>query len=125
MVKQLSCLYLDMQKFFYTLLLLFVLQFEQAQAQKLPKPDKVLSILRQANKYFMDKWPDAGKETITNKVRPSNLWTRAVYYEGLVGLYQVDPQQIYDAMGRKTQMGTVGWRYRTKCRQPMLCSNLH
>jgi hypothetical protein len=43
----------------------------------------------------MDKWPDAGKETVTNKVRPSNLWTRAVYYEGLVGLYQVDPQQPY------------------------------
>lgn len=110
MVKQLSCLYLDMQKFFYTLLLLFVLQSDHAQ--KLPQPEKVLQTLRLANKYFMDKWPDAGKETVTNKVRPSNLWTRAVYYEGLVGLYQVDPQQIYkDYMmqwGEKHRWGLWG-----------------
>jgi hypothetical protein len=37
--------------------------------------------MRLANQYFMDKWPDAGKETVTDKVRASNLWTRAVYYE--------------------------------------------
>jgi hypothetical protein len=66
-----------------------------SMAQSLPKEKQVLKTLRLANKYFMDKWPDAGKETVTNKVRPSNLWTRAVYYEGLVGLYQVDPQQPY------------------------------
>ncbi|WP_373466502.1 glycoside hydrolase family 88 protein, partial [Acinetobacter soli] len=29
------------------------------------------------------------------KVRTSNLWTRAVYYEGLMALYEIDPQQRY------------------------------
>jgi unsaturated rhamnogalacturonyl hydrolase len=55
----------------------------------------VLQKLRLANKYFMDKWPDPGKETVTDKVRPSNIWTRGVYYEGLMALYSIDPQKKY------------------------------
>jgi len=43
----------------------------------------------------MNKWPDAGKSIITNKERPSNLWTRAVYYEGLMSLYQIDKDKKY------------------------------
>jgi unsaturated rhamnogalacturonyl hydrolase len=56
---------------------------------------EVLEKMRLANQYFMDKWPDPGKETVTDKVRPSNLWTRAVYYEGLMALHSVDPQKKY------------------------------
>jgi rhamnogalacturonyl hydrolase YesR len=40
-----------------------------------------------ANKYFMDKWPDPGANIVTNKSRPSNLWTRGTYYEGLMAFY--------------------------------------
>jgi len=47
------------------------------------------------NQYFMNKWPDAGKSIITNKERPSNIWTRAVYYEGLMALYSIDPKKEY------------------------------
>ncbi|MDB5249742.1 MAG: glycoside hydrolase family 88 protein [Segetibacter sp.] len=43
----------------------------------------------------MNKWPDAGKSIITNRERPSNIWTRAVYYEGLMALYNIDKQQEY------------------------------
>lgn len=43
----------------------------------------------------MQRWPDPGKEIVTNKTRPSNIWTRGVYYEGLMALYQADPQQRY------------------------------
>ena len=43
----------------------------------------------------MDKWPDAGKPIVTNRERPSNIWTRAVYYEGLIALYNIDKQQKY------------------------------
>lgn len=39
----------------------------------------------------MNKWPDPGKTIITNKERSSNIWTRAVYYEGLMGLYSIEP----------------------------------
>ena len=47
------------------------------------------------NNYFMNKWPDTGKSIITNRERPSNIWTRAVYYEGLMALYSLDPGKSY------------------------------
>ncbi len=64
-------------------------------AQKKPSQQEVLGVLRKANDYFMQKWPDTGKPIVTNKTRPSNIWTRAVYYEGLMELYKIDPQQKY------------------------------
>lgn len=57
--------------------------------------EQVLALLRQTNQYFMDKWPDPGKPIYTNRWRPSNLWTRAVYYEGLIELYKIDQDQRY------------------------------
>jgi len=79
-------------------LLLFVLltiSILQLHAQHLPDKKDILKTLRLANHYFMDKWPDPGTTIITNKERPSNIWTRAVYYEGLMTLYSIDPQQAY------------------------------
>lgn len=64
-------------------------------AQKLPSDKQILQTLRLTNSYFMDKWPDAGKSIFTNIERPSNIWTRAVYYEGLVALYKLEPEQAY------------------------------
>ena len=64
-------------------------------AQKLPKKTESLAAMRLTNAYFMNKWPDAGKTVTTNKERPSNLWTRAVYYEGLMALYSVAKDQSY------------------------------
>lgn len=64
-------------------------------AQKIPKKKKTLATLRLANKYFMEKWPDAGKTIFTNIERPSNIWTRAVYYEGLMALYAIDKKKAY------------------------------
>jgi rhamnogalacturonyl hydrolase YesR len=55
----------------------------------------VIAKMRLANQYFMDKWPDAGKEIVTDRTRPSNIWTRAVYYEGLMALYEIDRQKKY------------------------------
>jgi len=62
---------------------------------EMPKQKDVLQRMRLANTYFMDKWPDPGKEIVTNIARPSHIWTRAVYYEGLMGLYSIDPQKKY------------------------------
>jgi rhamnogalacturonyl hydrolase YesR len=64
-------------------------------AQHLPGKKKILKPLRAANNYFMNKWPDAGKSIITNRERPSNIWTRAVYYEGLMALYAIDKKEVY------------------------------
>jgi len=66
-----------------------------ANSQKLPAKKKILATLQLTNKYFMDKWPDAGKTIFTNIERPSNIWTRAVYYEGLMALYKIDKQRSY------------------------------
>ncbi|WP_278034194.1 glycoside hydrolase family 88 protein [Flavobacterium nitratireducens] len=56
---------------------------------------EVLAQMELANKYFMDKWPDTGKTIVTNKERPSNIWTRGVYYEGLMALHEINPKQVY------------------------------
>lgn len=73
-----------------------VLSFQYtASGQAIPKKEDVLKQLQLANTYFMKKWPDPGKTIITNKERPSNIWTRAVYYEGLMTLYHIDPNPIY------------------------------
>ncbi|MDE6690105.1 MAG: glycoside hydrolase family 88 protein [Prevotella sp.] len=57
--------------------------------------NEVLSVARKANDYFMNKYADPTVPTNWKKIRPSSLWTRAVYYEGLMALNDVDPQQRY------------------------------
>ena len=64
-------------------------------AQQLASKKEILKVMQSTNQYFMDKWPDAGKSIITNKERPSNIWTRAVYYEGLMSLYKIKPEKAY------------------------------
>jgi rhamnogalacturonyl hydrolase YesR len=56
----------------------------------LPAPADVLAKMRVTNAYFMAKWPDTGKPIVTNRERPSNIWTRGVYYEGLMALTVID-----------------------------------
>lgn len=55
----------------------------------------VLKQMMLANDYFMQKWPETGKTIITNKERPSNIWTRGVYYEGLMALHEIFPKEVY------------------------------
>ena len=56
---------------------------------------EILDAVRCTNDYFMQKYNDPTVDTYVKKVRTSNLWTRAVYYEGLMALYEIDPQQRY------------------------------
>jgi unsaturated rhamnogalacturonyl hydrolase len=57
----------------------------------LPARSTILSAMQRANSYFVARWPDPTKDIVTDKTRPSNLWTRAIYYEGLMGLYAIEP----------------------------------
>jgi unsaturated rhamnogalacturonyl hydrolase len=66
-----------------------------AGAGGLPSRAAVVGAMTTANNYFMNKWPDPGVAIVTDKTRPSHIWTRAVYYEGLMGLYSVDAQKRY------------------------------
>jgi rhamnogalacturonyl hydrolase YesR len=72
----------------------------------LPSRATVLATMRKANDWFMAKHPDPGADIITDKTRPSNLWTRATYYEGLMGLYGVET----DASRKTSYLSyTVRW----------------
>ena len=50
------------------------------------------------NKYFMEKYADYRTPSfVRNVTRPSNIWTRGVYYEGLMALYSIYPRaEFYD-----------------------------
>jgi rhamnogalacturonyl hydrolase YesR len=67
-----------------------------ASNEKIPAKKDVLAVMQSTNNYFMQKWPDPGAPTFGGgKERTSNLWTRAVYYEGLMAMYAVDPNKEY------------------------------
>ena len=57
--------------------------------------DEVMNVARKANNYFMAKYADPTVPTNVKKIRPSSLWTRAVYYEGLMALNEIDRDQRY------------------------------
>ena len=59
------------------------------------KQQEVLDVARKVNDYFMAKYSDPTAPTNVKKIRPSSLWTRAVYYEGLMALYEIDHDQRY------------------------------
>lgn len=56
----------------------------------LARQHEVLGLMRLANDYFVQKWPDPTMDIVTNYTDPSNVWHRAVYYEGLMALYRVE-----------------------------------
>ena len=66
-----------------------------AGAQNTEKQKEIIDVVHRTNDYFMQKYSDPTKDTFVKKLRTSNLWTRAVYYEGLMALYDIDPQQRY------------------------------
>lgn len=64
-------------------------------AAQTTKQTEVLNTARKANDYFMAKYEDPTLPTNVKRIRPSHLWTRAVYYEGLMALYGIDKNQKY------------------------------
>jgi rhamnogalacturonyl hydrolase YesR len=61
-----------------------------------PSATDVLQVLARVNQQFADKWPNPGMPIVVGGTsRESNIWTRAVYYEGLLNLYGVDPKPAY------------------------------
>ena len=67
----------------------------KAASDKESLKKEILEVSQRTNNYFMAKYSDPTLDTYVKKVRTSNLWTRAVYYEGLMALYEIDPQQRY------------------------------
>ncbi|MEQ8474042.1 MAG: glycoside hydrolase family 88 protein [Marinoscillum sp.] len=85
-----------MNRNFLLLLALPVLFFNcKNEPKELPTKDETLEVMRLTNQYFMDEWPDTGAPIVGLKTWPSHIWTRGVYYEGLMALYAIDPQDAY------------------------------
>lgn len=88
---------------FPRLIFLFSVAFTASIAlsgQSLPLKRDIVASMELANHYFMKKWPDPGTPVTVlrdNKpvTRSSELWTRAVYYEGLMALHEVSPKKEY------------------------------
>lgn len=65
-------------------------------AQPLPTQAETLRTMIKVNEYFMKKYADYRNPSFVRKVtRPSNIWTRGVYYEGLMALYSIYPRTEY------------------------------
>lgn len=85
---------LSNNRFFFAGILIFSLALHSF-GQTLPSREHILEKMVLANSYFMKKWPDVGKPIITDRTRPSNIWTRGVYYEGLMVLYKIKPDTLF------------------------------
>jgi|SRR5574344_54807 rhamnogalacturonyl hydrolase YesR len=81
-----------MKKIFIMLALATITIPSVAQNERM---ESVMNSSRKVNNHFMEKYADPTIPTNVGKVRPSNLWTRAVYYEGLFNLYGIDKDQRY------------------------------
>ncbi len=82
--------------FIFFLLLAVTGSTLQAHTRTSPgKASDILTTAQKVNTYFMNKYPDPTQPTFVKKERSSNLWTRAVYYEGLMALYEVDKNPEY------------------------------
>lgn len=55
-----------------------------------PTRQEVMHAMELANDHFISKYPDPGKPTFVKRERPSNLWTRGVYFEGLAALTELE-----------------------------------
>lgn len=76
------------------ILLLFSFLVSLPMSSQTPSSE-VLKTAQRVNDYFMNKCQDPTRPTFVNRERPSNLWTRAVYYEGLMALHVIDPSPRY------------------------------
>lgn len=63
--------------------------------QKSTDREQTLTAMLKVNDYFMEKYSDYKATSNVGRVRPSNIWTRGVYYEGLMHLYSIFPKESF------------------------------
>ena len=86
-----------MKKLLLSVLLLSFLMPAQAQEQ-LPSRPEILKTLVKVNDHYMRKHPDPLTPIpyySRKKVYEANIWTRGVYFEGLMALYSIYPDNKY------------------------------
>ncbi len=73
----------------------------QATAGFMPPQARILDDMVLANNYFTNNWPVPGCSSCLPGPRPSSIWTRATYMEGVLALYRInqDPNIYNYAVG--------------------------
>lgn len=84
-----------MKKKLIGVFLLMSLVCGSISAQGLPDRKETLETLIKVNNYFMKKYADYRTPSYNGIIRPRNIWTRGVYYEGLMALHSVFPREEY------------------------------
>lgn len=84
-----------MRKIYVAFFVLISVITENIIAQELPDRKKILQTAISVNDYFMKKYADYTQPSYVGRFRPSNIWTRGVYYEGLMALYSIYPNEEY------------------------------
>ncbi len=69
--------------------------FNNTYGQREINRDDALKAVLKVNEYFMTKYEDFTAPSNVGRVRPSNIWTRGVYYEGLMELYGIYPKEAF------------------------------
>lgn len=75
---------------YLSLILISSSAFSQKNNVETPTVGSIMQAMELANDHFINKYPDAGAPTFVKKQRPSNLWTRGVYFEGLWELAEME-----------------------------------
>ena len=60
-------------------------------AQSLPLRDSVLSTMHYVDSHFIQRWPTSACASCLSGGHAGNIWTRGVYFEGHMALYQMAP----------------------------------
>lgn len=70
-----------------------------------------LKEISKVNDYFMTKYCDYKAPSNVGRERPSSIWTRGVYYEGLMALYSILPEEkLYEYAYEWSEFHNWGYR---------------
>jgi rhamnogalacturonyl hydrolase YesR len=76
----------------------------------LPPQDSVLYKMHYVDSHFIKRWPTSGCNTCLSGSHAGNIWTRGVYFEGHMALYQMAPDSTLYAYA--TTWGTFfNWAF--------------
>lgn len=102
---------------FILLIVTTSMNYSPVLGQKLIDHEQTLKEIIKVNNYFMEKYSDYKAPSNVGRERPSNIWTRGVYYEGLMSLYSILPEEkLYDYAYQWSDFHKWGFRNGTTTR---------
>jgi len=78
---------------FLSATMLFACSIKQTETPEIPSKEEIIKAMTTANDYFMNKFPDPGKDLIQPPkgiVWKSNIWTWGTYATGAMAFYEVN-----------------------------------